>query len=474
SGRRRRARSAIHSSLPHRIHSQPMTSAVAREPTNRASTIAGSPGKATAVDTSTIGLTAGAASRKASAADGATPWPISRRATGTEAHPQPASTIPEAPATPTAADSLRGSTARSTLAGTNAAIAPLSNTPSTRNGRACTPIATKTVDAVRSAGTSNASRSQFWPTIARTSSAHSTCIEVTRHRPPARRGLSTTVSRTVSVARAPHPRPAPAGHRAGCSGRDDLGAHLGGGGHDEHQQGAQRCGVESLRREGVPQRHVHARLVVHDAERAEQALPRTLGHDGGQRRVVGQVPGHDAGQAQHQQPVGQTHRLHDARHVGVFERERAVVVDLHVEVGLERVLRGGQQLGRVGGLGGHAVSFPVSSVAAVPSSPLWSTAPPNRRSRLAYSRHASHSWVRSKSGNRVSWKTNSAYADSHSRKFDVRSSPEGRRNRSTSGISGWYRYFAMVRSSTLSGLISPAAAACAMRRAASPISARPP
>ena len=59
-------------------------------------------------------------------------------------------------------------------------------------------------------------------------------------------------------------------------------------------------------------------------------------------------------------------------------------------------------------------------------------------------------------------------------KFDVRFSPEGRMNRSTSGISGWYRYFATVRSFTRSGLILPAAANLAISRAASPISARPP
>ena len=80
-----------------------MITAVASEPRKRASTIPGSPGNATAVDTSTTGLIAGAASRNASAAAGGTPWPMSRRATGTEAHSHPGSTTPAAPATGTAA-----------------------------------------------------------------------------------------------------------------------------------------------------------------------------------------------------------------------------------------------------------------------------------------------------------------------------------------------------------------------------------
>lgn len=45
-----------------------MTSAVASEPARRATTIAGSPGKATAVATSTTGLIAGADKRNVNAA----------------------------------------------------------------------------------------------------------------------------------------------------------------------------------------------------------------------------------------------------------------------------------------------------------------------------------------------------------------------------------------------------------------------
>src|SRR5690606_30662051 len=128
------------------------------------------------------------------------------------------------------------------------------------------------------------------------------------------------------------------------------------------------------------------------------------------------------------QPFGQPHGLHHARDVGVREGERAVVVDAHIQEPFESLLGRRQQRGGVDRLRHHAEPPPFGRAA--------STAAPKRRSRLAYSRHASHNFLRSKSGKSVSWKTNSAYADCHNRKFEVRSSPEGRRKRSTSGISG--------------------------------------
>jgi SAM-dependent methyltransferase len=75
-----------------------------------------------------------------------------RRATGTEAHLQPGSTIPAIPATGTAATGEAGSSRRSAVAGTNAASAPERSTPRTRNGGACRQTATNTVAPVRTAG----------------------------------------------------------------------------------------------------------------------------------------------------------------------------------------------------------------------------------------------------------------------------------------------------------------------------------
>ena len=112
---------------------------------SRAQTMRGSLGKATAVATSTIGLIAGADSRKASAADGRTPRCISRLAIGTEPHSQPGSAMPQTPASGTASAALLGITLVKKLAGTKAAIAPETSTPSTRNGVAWTQIATNTV-----------------------------------------------------------------------------------------------------------------------------------------------------------------------------------------------------------------------------------------------------------------------------------------------------------------------------------------
>ena len=159
-----------------------MAQAVSSDPRNRATTTAGSPGNATAVDTSTTGFTAGAASRNDSAAAGATPCCTNRRAMGTEAHSQPGRATPAAPATGTASDVRAGSSRRSRSAGTKAAISPLTSTPNTRNGSACKQTATKTVAPVLIAGTSSSALSTGWNTTARTSSPHSTSTEVTLRR----------------------------------------------------------------------------------------------------------------------------------------------------------------------------------------------------------------------------------------------------------------------------------------------------
>ena len=129
-----------------------MMSAVANDPRNLARTIRGSPGKATAVDTSTTGLMAGADSRNASAADVGTPWSINRRDTGTAPHSHPGSAIPASPDTPTAAFSLFGSSRFSIAGDTNAAMPPLTSTPSTRNGVAWTNTPRKMVAPACSSG----------------------------------------------------------------------------------------------------------------------------------------------------------------------------------------------------------------------------------------------------------------------------------------------------------------------------------
>ena len=125
-----------HFARPNLNHSHPMMTAVAKEATNLATTICGCPGKATNVETSTIGLIAGAERRKASAAAGVTPLAMSDPATGTEAHSQPGRRSPAAPATGTAATRFAGSARCQNSLGTNAAIAAERRTPRTRNGRA--------------------------------------------------------------------------------------------------------------------------------------------------------------------------------------------------------------------------------------------------------------------------------------------------------------------------------------------------
>src|SRR6195952_285733 len=135
----------IHAGRPSFSQIQPTSTAVSRPAVRRAQTILGSFGKATAVATNTIGLIAGADRRKASAADGRTPRWMSRLAIGTDPHSQPGRAIPQTPASGTARAALFGITLVKKLAGTKAAIAPETSTPSTRKGVACTQMATKTV-----------------------------------------------------------------------------------------------------------------------------------------------------------------------------------------------------------------------------------------------------------------------------------------------------------------------------------------
>ncbi len=103
---------------------------------NRARTIRGLFGKATAVATITTGLMAGAASRKVNAAAGGAPLSMRRLATGTELHSHPGNNAPDTPASGTASTARRGSTRANAPSGTNAATAPLMSTPRTRNGNA--------------------------------------------------------------------------------------------------------------------------------------------------------------------------------------------------------------------------------------------------------------------------------------------------------------------------------------------------
>jgi hypothetical protein len=122
---------------------------VSSEPRNRASTISGCPGKATAVATMTMGLTAGAASMNATAAAGCTPRAVRRPATGTEAHSHPGNAVPGNAAPGTASSADRGSSRSNTTGDTSAVMAPLTRTPSTRNGSAWVTMATNTVAQVR-------------------------------------------------------------------------------------------------------------------------------------------------------------------------------------------------------------------------------------------------------------------------------------------------------------------------------------
>src|SRR4051812_35424322 len=145
SSRSGRCGSRIHSALPIRNQSQPISTATTRLAAPRATTISGCFGNAIAVAVSTIGLIAGAASRKARAAAGVTPRRISEPAIGTEPHSQPGSTTPATLATGTARAGFFGSARAQKEAGTNTAITADSTTPNTRNGTACTITETNTV-----------------------------------------------------------------------------------------------------------------------------------------------------------------------------------------------------------------------------------------------------------------------------------------------------------------------------------------
>src|SRR5690606_14813382 len=110
----------------------------------------------------TIGLIAGADSRNARAAAGATPRRTSAPATGTDAHSQPGSTAPAAPATGTARAGRSGRARAKKDGGTNTAIAADSSTPSTRKGRAWSMTATNTVIQLCITGAASAPRIGSW------------------------------------------------------------------------------------------------------------------------------------------------------------------------------------------------------------------------------------------------------------------------------------------------------------------------
>src|SRR6266508_1631275 len=165
---RRRARSSS-SSRPVHAHTRPTIVEVSRLATRRATITAGRPGKATAVAVSTTGLIAGADSRNASAAAGSAPRATSRPAIGTDPHSQPGSAAPAAAATGTASAGRRGSALGRKPAGTKAATAALITTPSTRNGIACTAIATNRVAQCAIAG-----RSRRWFSSGRSAAAATT------------------------------------------------------------------------------------------------------------------------------------------------------------------------------------------------------------------------------------------------------------------------------------------------------------
>jgi hypothetical protein len=95
---------------------------------------------------------AGVASMKAKAAAGGTPRAVSRPAIGTAPHSEPGRATPASPAAGTATSGRLGSVRASHPGGTRALMAPLSTTPSTRKGRAWTPMDTKIVVQVPRAG----------------------------------------------------------------------------------------------------------------------------------------------------------------------------------------------------------------------------------------------------------------------------------------------------------------------------------
>nr|WP_267901662.1 hypothetical protein [Jiangella rhizosphaerae] len=121
----------------------------------------------------TTGLIAGAASMNASAAAGAAPSAVSRPAMGTEPHSHPGKTAPARLADGTATAGRSGSSRAMSEDGTNAVTAPLTTTPRTRKGSACSVIDTNTVDHVCSVALSNQPATWGRSTTARTSTSTS-------------------------------------------------------------------------------------------------------------------------------------------------------------------------------------------------------------------------------------------------------------------------------------------------------------
>lgn len=212
----------IQSVRPSRCHNQPIAHATSRLATNRARTICGLPGNATAVAASTIGLIAGADSRNASAAAGVTPRRTSAPATGTEAHSQPGRTAPAIPATGTAREGRLGSARAKNDGGTNTAMIADSSTPRTRKGNAWTTTATNTVIQLCMTGAANARRIGPCSPTTRTSTMVSTrdelncqpcaasasrssprveaaSVVVTGEVPPVRRGFMAGFASTLST-----------------------------------------------------------------------------------------------------------------------------------------------------------------------------------------------------------------------------------------------------------------------------------
>ncbi|CQD23549.1 hypothetical protein BN970_05899 [Mycolicibacterium conceptionense] len=180
-------RRVIHAGLPNLAQSAPMISAVSSDAAQRAATISGWPGNATAVATSTTGLTAGAASMNVrAAAPTALPSvlsPKSLRATGTEPHSHPGKAAPPMPAARIAAPVRFGSHLASRSGVTNTAISPLMITPSARNGRACTKTPQNTVAAVAISGVPSTKPRSVLPAKASTMTpTTSNCMDVGRHR----------------------------------------------------------------------------------------------------------------------------------------------------------------------------------------------------------------------------------------------------------------------------------------------------
>ena len=119
---------------PFHTQSHPTMTAVSIEAAKRAKTISGLPGKATAVETSTMGLTAGAANKNVKATPGETPRRMMLPAIGTEAHSQPARPTPATPATGTASAAFVGTRRFSRRSESRWEIAPATSTPRIKKG----------------------------------------------------------------------------------------------------------------------------------------------------------------------------------------------------------------------------------------------------------------------------------------------------------------------------------------------------